>query len=149
MRVTGQVLGQQADFLDHALDLCHSILLILVKMEVVEAFGNDVLNGGALVQGSGRILENHLDLADNFAVRFSGKRTGDAFALIENLTSGAGIDTNDGTANGGLAGSGLADEGESFTLVDVEADVVDCLERTLASTEDNIQIFNRKQYFFI
>jgi hypothetical protein len=125
------VLRQEAYFLNHGLDLAYPVRFILKQVEIVKAFGNAVLDGRALVQRGGGVLEDHLDLADDFAVLLAGELAGDALALVEDLTGSAGIDTDDGTADGGLAGAGLADQGEGLALVDIEADVVNSLERFL------------------
>ena len=45
-----QVLREQADILCDLFDLGHSVLLILVEMEVIKAFGDYVFNGGTLIQ---------------------------------------------------------------------------------------------------
>ena len=69
MRIAGQMLGEQTDFLNDILDFPHAIRLIFKEVEVIEAFGDNVVNGCALVLRCGGILENHLDVADNFAVQ--------------------------------------------------------------------------------
>lgn len=55
-----------------------------------------------------------------------GNLAGDANALVINFTGSAGVDTNYGTADRGFTGTGLADERERFTLVNVERSVFDC-----------------------
>ena len=69
MRIAGQMLGEQTDFLNDILDFPHAIRLIFKEVEVIETFGDNVVNGCALVLRCGGILENHLDVADNFAVQ--------------------------------------------------------------------------------
>ena len=47
--VTGQMLRQQTYIPGDLLDLGNAVLLILVQVKVIQALGNDILNGGTLV----------------------------------------------------------------------------------------------------
>ena len=145
--VTGQMLGQQTDFLDHALDLLDAVLLILEELEVVQALGDDVVDGSTLVQGSGGILEDHLDVTDDLAVQAAGGLAGDANALVLDLTSSQGVDADNGTADGGLAGAGLTNQGESLTLVNIERGVLNGLDRIVALAEGDVHILEAQQNF--
>ena len=49
MGVTGQMLRQQTYIPGDLLDLGNAVLLILVQVKVIQALGNDILNGGTLV----------------------------------------------------------------------------------------------------
>ena len=50
VRIAGLVLGQQADVLERLIDLGDTLFLVLIKVEVVQALGDAVLDGGALVE---------------------------------------------------------------------------------------------------
>ena len=140
MRIPCEMLRKETDLLGDLLDLGHPVLLVLIKMEVIETLGDDVLDRGALVKGGGGILEYHLDLPDDFAVVLPRELAGDALALVEYLSRGAGIDPDYRTSYGGFAGAGLSDEGKGLALIDVEAYVIDRLKGFLAPAEDNIEI---------
>ena len=43
--------------------------------------------------------------------------------LVQDLSCGTRVDTNDRTADRGLSGTGLAYEGEGFSLVDVKRSI--------------------------
>ena len=66
------MLRQQADILKGLVNLCNPVLFILIQVEVIEAFRNTVLNGRPFIERGGRILEDHLNIADNISVLFSG-----------------------------------------------------------------------------
>lgn len=76
-----------------------------------------------------------------------GNLAGDANALVINFTGSAGVDTNYGTADRGFTGTGLADERERFTLVNVERSVFDGTHGIVAFAEGDVNIFQRKENF--
>ena len=143
--VPGQVLRQQAHLVDHLLHLLHAVRLILVQVEVVKAFGDDVVHGGALVQRRCGILEDHLDIPDDLPVQGVRNLAGNADTLVEDLTGGAGVDPDDGAANGGLAGTGLAHQGEGLALVNIKRRIPDGLESLVALAELNVHIADGQQ----
>ena len=49
MWVTGQVLRQKTNFVDHVLYLFHTVCLVLVQMEVVKTLGYDVIDRRTLI----------------------------------------------------------------------------------------------------
>ena len=105
--VTGQMLGQQANIIDDFLDLSNAVSFVFEELEVVQTFGNDVVNSCALVQGSCRILEDHLDITDDLTIQALAGLARNAHTLILDLASSAGIDADNSTSNGGLTGTGL------------------------------------------
>ena len=149
MGVPGQVLGQQAHVTDDLLDLGNAVFLILVQVEVVKSLGDDVFDGGALVQAGGGVLEDHLDLPDDLPVIFTGELAGDLLSLVIDGARGAGVDADDGATDGGLSGAGLAHEGEGLALINVEADVFDGLERFFSASKDDVQILDRQHDFSV
>ena len=148
MGVAGQMLGQQTHFLDDVVHLLHPVGLILVQMEVVKALGDDIVNGGTLVQRGSRILEHHLDVPDHLPIQAVGNLTGNPNALVKNLTGGAGIDPDDGAANGGLAGAGFTNQREGLSLVDVKGCIADGFEGLVALAEGDVHIFQGHQHLF-
>ena len=49
MWVTGQVLRQKTNFVDHVLYLFHTVCLVLVQMEVVKTLGYDIIDRRTLI----------------------------------------------------------------------------------------------------
>ena len=143
--IAGQMLRQQTDLVDHLFHLFHTVCFVLVQMEVVQALRNNVVHSGTLVQRSGGILEYHLDIPDHLPVQGVGNLAGNADTLIQDLTGSAGIDPNDGTANGGLAGAGLAYQRESLSLVDVEGRILHGSESLIALAKNNVNVLDRQQ----
>ncbi len=82
MRIPGQVFRQETDLIDHVLDFLNAIRLILKEVEVVKTFRDDVVHRRALVEGSGRILEDHLDIADDLTVQRVGDLSRNRDALV-------------------------------------------------------------------
>ena len=115
-------------------------------MEVVEALGDDVVHRRALVQRGGGVLEHHLHVAYDLAVEAAGYLAGDAHALVEYLARRAGVGAYDGAAYRGLAGAGLADEGEGLALVDVEARVLHGADEVLALAEVDVDVLEREEH---
>ena len=62
MRIPCQMLGKQTHLLNDLFHLADTIRFVFIQMEVVQPLGDDLIHGGPLVQGSGGILEHHLDL---------------------------------------------------------------------------------------
>ena len=139
------MLGQQTDLLDDLLHLLNTVFLVLKELEVVQTLGNDVVNGSTLVQRSSRILEHHLDVTDDLPVQRAAGLTGNTDALILDLTSGTGIDTDYGTADGGLTGAGLTDQREGLALINVKACILNGLHRVIALAEGDVHILQAQQ----
>ena len=56
--------------------------------------------------------------------------------LVQDLSCGTRVDTNDRTADRGLSGTGLAYEGEGFSLIDVKRSIFyrfDCLPKVIST----------------
>ena len=81
MGIAGQMLRQQAHLANHRFHLLHTIRLVFKEVEIIQALGNDIVNGGAFVQGGGGILEHHLDIPDHLMIQRPGNLAGDAHAL--------------------------------------------------------------------
>ena len=145
MGIPGQMLRQQAHLVDNVLHLADPVFLVLVELEVVQALGNNVVHGSPLVQGSGRVLEHHLDVPDDLPVQALGGLAGNADALVLDLTGGAGVDPDHGPADGGLAGAGLAYQGEGLALVNVKAGILDGPDGAVALAEGDVHIFQAQQ----
>ena len=67
-------------------------------------------------------------------------------AVVNDLTgfgdSIAGLDAQDRLGGNGLAGTGLTHDSQSFALGQIEADVTDSLNFTVAGAEGDPQILN-------
>lgn len=61
--------------------------------------------------------------------------------LVQDLSCGTRVDTNDRTADRGLSGTGLAYEGESLSLVDVKRRIFYRFDCVIALAESDIYIF--------
>ena len=70
------------------------------------------------------ILEYHLNPPGDLLIQSPGNPPIDFLAVEENFPPGSGVDADDGPANGGLAGAGLAHQAEGLALVDVEGHLV-------------------------
>ena len=69
VRIAGQVLRKQTDFLNYLFNFADPISFILIKMEVIKTLGNDIFHRCALIQRRGRILKHHLDITDDLTVQ--------------------------------------------------------------------------------
>ena len=141
------MLREQTHLLDHLLHLPNPVGLVLKEVEVIEALGDDIVHGGPLVQGRGGVLEDHLDVADDLPVQGVRDFSGNADTLVVDLTARQGIDPDDGAADGGLAGTGLAHQGEGLPLVDVKGSVLNGADRVVPLAEGNVHIFQGQQNF--
>ena len=139
------MLRQQAHFLHHFLHLPHAVGFVFKEVEVIQALGNDVIHGGPLVQGRGGILEHHLDIPDDLPVQGMGNLSGDAHTLIVDLAASQGIDPDYGAADGGLAGTGLAHQGEGLPLINVKRRILNGADRVIPLTEGNVHIFQGQE----
>ena len=61
--------------------------------------------------------------------------------LVQDLSCGTRVDTNDRTADRCLSGTGLAYEGEGFSLVDVKRSIFYRFDCVIALAESDIYIF--------
>ena len=145
MGVAGQVLGKQADFFDHLFNLGNALFFAVEELKVVKAFGNDVVDSCTLIQGRGGILENHLDISDDFPVQAAAGLSGNADTLVLDLTGCTGIYANDGAANGSLTGTGLTNQRESLALIDIEAGILNCTDCIVTLAEGDIHILKAQQ----
>ena len=68
--------------------------------------------------------------------------------LVQDLSCGTRVDTNDRTADRGLSGTGLAYEGEGFSLVDVKRSIFYRFDCVIALAESDIYIFYPKSRNF-
>ena len=61
--------------------------------------------------------------------------------LVQDLSCGTRVDTNDRTADRGLSGTGLAYEGEGFSLIDVKRSIFYRFDCVIALAESDISFF--------
>ena len=145
--VTGQMLGQQTNIIDDLLNLCNAVCLIFEQLKVVQAFGDDVVNGSTLVQGCGRILEDHLDVTDDLTVQGLAGLTGNANALVLDLAGSTGVNADNSTADGSLTGAGLAYQREGLAFVNIKGGVLNSSNGIIALTESDVHILQAQQNF--
>ena len=93
--------------------------------EVDDALGDYVVDLGPLVEGGHRVLEDHLDLLDDFRVEFLGYPAVYLPAFEENLARAGLRYPHDAPAYRGLAGAGFSHEAEGLALPDMEVNVLD------------------------
>ena len=86
-------------------------------------------------------MEYHLNVSDNLPVQGMRNLTGNFNALIQDLSCGTRVDTNDRTADRCLSGTGLAYEGEGLSLVDVKRSIFYRFDCVIALAESDIYIF--------
>ena len=109
-------------------------------MEVVQTFGNNVVNLGAFVEAGHGILEDHLALADDVFILFLADLAVHALTTEENFAIGGGVDTHQRTADGGLTGAGLANQRERFTLINGEVHIINGHKLLAAGAKGDLQI---------
>ena len=147
MRITRKVFGKQTDFFDHLLDFCNSVRFVFEEVEVVKAFGHDIIDSRALVERCGRILKHHLDVSYDLSVEFMRNIARNAHAFVLNLAFCARIYSDDCTTNSGFSRAGLADKRERFALIDVERRVFYRLDSLVALAERDVDILDGQQNF--
>ena len=147
VRITREVFGEQTDFFDHLLDFCNSIRFVFEEVEVVKAFGHDIVDGRALVERCGGILEHHLDVPDDLSVEFMRNIARNAHALVLNLALCARVDSDDCASDGGFSRTGFADERKRFAFIDVERRVFDCFYSLVALAESDVNVLDGQQNF--
>ena len=123
MGIACQMLRKQAHRLDNPLHLADTVRLVLVQVKIVQSLRNNIVHSSPLIERRRRVLEHHLDVADHLPVQAAGDLAGDADALIEDLAGRAGVGPDNGPADGGLAGAGLAYQGKGLPLVHIEGRV--------------------------
>ena len=138
---TGSELRQQTYLVQNALYFFLALLLILIQMEVDQTFRDDVINLCSLIQRSHWVLENHLAFTDDFLIQFLVNPTVDPAALEENFTSRGWVDSQDRTANGGLAGTGFTYQREGFAFVNVKVDIVYRNKFFAARSKSDLYVF--------
>ena len=103
----------------------HLALFGLAFADVMGAqrFGDDVLHGHAGIQGSVRVLENHLHLAAVGQQLLLGK-SGDVLAVQDDGAGSRVINADHRAGAAALAAAALADQSEGLPLSDRKADVI-------------------------
>src|SRR5699024_6105699 len=104
---------------------------------------------GALVQRGHRVLEDHLHLADDLAVKLMRDLAADLFALKPHLTRSDRIDADDCAADCRFARAGFADKAKGLALVNLERDVLHGMERMAFWAEIDAEVLDIDQYFFL
>ena len=76
------------------------------------------------IQSGIGILEDHLAVLDDLLVQFPADAAVDLPAFVENFTGSGGIDPQDGTADGSLAGTGFTNQTENFAFFDIHTNII-------------------------
>src|SRR5690606_303521 len=101
----------------------------------VDGFADDVAYGHPGVQGSIRILEDHLYLPpDRLHLLLVISR--DVLAIKEDGSLGGLVELDDGAAGRGLAAAGFSDQAQGLALFDLEVDLVHCLDHGIPAGEN-------------
>ncbi len=147
MGISGEVLWEQANLLNHGLHLFDAVRLVLKQMEIVQALRDDIVHRGPFVQRRRRVLEHHLNVSDDLSVQRAGDLSRNAHAFIQDFAPGQRIDPDHRPAHCGLARAGLAHQGEGLPLIDIKGGVLHGAHRGVALAESNINVFQRQQDF--
>ncbi len=115
-------------------------LFILEKVEVIEAFGNDIVDRRPFVERSHRILEYHLDIPDDEGIQLLSYDARNPFTVEVDLALRGGIYPYDGPADRSLARAGLADQGKGFAFHNVEIDSTDRRETFMSILEGDLEV---------
>ena len=145
MRIPGQMLGKQTHLLNDLFHLADTIRFVFIQMEVVQTLGDDLIHGGPLVQGSGGILEHHLDVSDDLPVQSLGDLAGDAHAFIVDSALCTGVGPDHSPANSGLTGAGFPYKGEGLPFVNIKGHIFGCPNQVVALTEVDIHMLDGKE----
>ena len=145
MGIACQMLRKQAHRLDNPLHLADTVRLVLVQVKIVQSLRNNIVHSSPLIERRRRILEHHLDVADHLPVQAAGNLSGDTDALIENFAGRAGVRPDNGPANGGLAGAGLAHQREGLSPVHVKGCVLNRPDNVVALSEVNVHMLQGQE----
>ena len=121
-----------------------------IRPDVLQALAHDIAHLGALVQRGLRVLKDHLDLTGDLLVQRTRDFAVDLLALVQDLTARGGQNAQDGPADGGLAGAGLAHQTKGLALVDLEIGVLYGGKGLAAGAVGHIQVLHfQKDFFFL
>ena len=141
MRIARLVFRKKTDRLKHRIYLGFPVRFILVQMKVVQPFRNAVVNRRTLIERSGRILEDHLDVADNLPLLLLGDLAIDFLALEKNFAIRRRCQTDNRPRRRCLTRTGFTDKSKCLALVDLEVCVLDSPEAMLAViVEGNLEM---------
>ena len=107
--------------------LIHPLLPFLLAdpfLDVHQAFADDVIHLGPLIQRSLRVLKDHLDLPHYLSVQFSCDPAVDLLAFIDDLPARRRYNSHDCPADGCFSGTGFSHQSEGLSLVDLEIDLL-------------------------
>ena len=127
----------QAHFFQQAVNFLGALGLVLIQVVDIHALGDDIADGHAGVQGSVRVLEDHLSLPliGEQLTAFQGVNV---LAPVEHLSIGLVVHAQAGAAAGGLTAAGLAHQAQRLALTDAERNVV---HRVQGAAMAEIEVF--------
>ena len=118
----------------HRADLFVPLLARPETMDL-QAFADDLAHHHPRVEGSVRVLENHLHPPREDA-RLGLGEVGCILAFEDHLAAGRPIDAYERPSEGGLPAAGLTDQTKGLAAVDGKIDAVHCLGRHPASKRE-------------
>eukprot|EP01022_Parablepharisma_sp_SALTPOND_P030360 TRINITY_DN760_c2_g5_i1.p1 TRINITY_DN760_c2_g5~~TRINITY_DN760_c2_g5_i1.p1 ORF type:complete len:1316 (-),score=509.04 TRINITY_DN760_c2_g5_i1:3474-7421(-) len=132
VRIALAVLGREA----HAGQQCiHARLCALLHAMYQHRLHDGIADRHARIERGKRILEDELDIATQLAQLAARQLRQVAPAEFDTATGD--IDqAQQGTAGGGLAAAGLADDGQGLAGIQIEADLLHRMHALLHTTED-------------
>ena len=121
-----------------------------VGPHVLQALAHDVAHLGALVQRGLRVLKDHLDLTGDLLVQRTRDFAVDLLALVQDLTARGGQNAQDGPADGGLAGAGLAHQTKGLALINFKVGILHSFICFFAGAVGYVQVVHfQKNFAFI
>ena len=136
------VLLVQAHLFQQLIDLLGALGLVLVQVMHVHAFGHDVADGHAGVEGGVGVLKDHLGLP-LVGKQLAALEGVDVPAPVEHLAGGLVVHAKAGAAAGGLAAAALAHKAQRLAFMDGEGDVVHGVQgAAMAEVEVFFEVFD-------
>ena len=134
MRITLQIAIVYPHIITDLVDRLHALFFAHIRMDF-EGLLQDGLDLLPRIERRVGVLEDHLDIFLYRAARL-GRELGDILTVIKHLSAGCLVEPQDDLAYGGLATATLPYKGESFALIDIKIDLVECMELLLLKGAD-------------
>ena len=143
MRITCQMLRQKTNLFYHVLNLCNTICLVLIKMEIIKTFWNDIVYCRTLIEWSCRVLEYHLYISYYFTVKGFWNLAWNRHTLVINLSCWKWVYADNSTTDSRLSRTRLSNEWECFSLMYIKGSICYCFYGIITFTKGNVNIFKR------
>ena len=104
--------------------MSYSVVMFVLRDAVNNhGFADNIADGHSRVEGSVGVLKNHLHSLPEWEHVNRVERS-DVLAVKDYASSCGIVESDDGASGGGLAAAGFADESESLSLLNGEANAV-------------------------